>query len=92
MGNWKAAKRGRKLIEERDPLIEVDLEKLLEDETAGSPMSGKKWQRSSVRKLSKQLKEMGHKIERCTIARLLKKMGFSMRANQKRTSRMKKSC
>jgi Rhodopirellula transposase DDE domain len=81
-----AAKPGRKLIEEKDPLIEADLKKLLEDETAGSPMDGKKWQRSSLRKLSKMLKELGHQVERCTVARLLKKLGYSMRANKKRRS------
>jgi hypothetical protein len=80
------AKRGRKLIENRDPLIEADLAKILGDEIAGSPMTEQKWQRSSVRKLSKRLREMGHQIGHCTVARLLKKMGFSMRANQKRRS------
>jgi hypothetical protein len=80
------AKRGRKFIEDLDPLIEADLEKILRDETAGSPMTEQKWQRSSVRKLSTRLKEMGHKIGYCTVARLLKKMGFSMRANKKRRS------
>jgi hypothetical protein len=81
-----AAKRGPKFIEDKNPLVEADLKLLLEDETAGNPMNGKKWQRSSVRKLSARLKELGHHVERCTVARLLKKLGYSMRANKKRRS------
>jgi len=45
---------GRRPIE-KNPDIEEDLKSLLEDETAGDPMSEKKWVRSSLRHLSSTL-------------------------------------
>ncbi len=75
---------GRKLIEVKDPTIEASLEQLLANETAGDPMSEQRWIRSSTRDLSKRLKETGHQASSSTVSRLLKKMGFSMKANKKR--------
>jgi hypothetical protein len=79
-------KRGKKLVEEKDPLVLEALEKLIADETAGSPMSEKKWQRTSLRKLSVRLAQLGHQVHWCTVSRLLKKMGYTLRANKKRRS------
>jgi hypothetical protein len=75
---------GRKLIEEKDPDIESILEKLLSDETAGDPMSEQKWIRTSTHELSRRLTETGHKVSASTVCRLLKKMGFSLKANKRR--------
>jgi hypothetical protein len=63
-----------------------DLEKLLADEIAGDPMTEQTWVRSSVRKIRDRLKAMGHSVGHCTVHRLLKKLGFSLRANKKRRS------
>jgi hypothetical protein len=59
---------------------------LVEDETAGDPMSGKKWVRSGLRKLSKALAEHGYQIGRMTVRRLLRKMDYSLKANRKEDS------
>lgn len=75
---------GRKLVEEKDPTIESALEGLLVNETAGDPMSEQKWIRTSTHELSKQLTETGHKVSASTVCRLLKKMGFSLKANKRR--------
>jgi Rhodopirellula transposase DDE domain len=56
----------------------------VEGETAGDPMSGKKWQRSSLRQVSRKLKEAGHAISAPTVARLLKAQNYSLKANNKR--------
>ena len=47
-------------------------------------MSDRKWVRSSLRHLSDLLREQGVAISRGTVGRLLKKLGFSLRANEKR--------
>ncbi len=47
-------------------------------------MKDQKWVRSSTRRLRDQLREKGHSVGHCTVHRLLKKMGFSLRANRKR--------
>jgi hypothetical protein len=75
---------GRKLTEVRDPQILATLEHLLKDEVAGDPMTEQRWVRSSLRRLTKLLAARGHKTNTSTVARLLKKMGFSLKANKRR--------
>ncbi len=75
---------GRRRIEEKYPGIEGTLEQLVADETAGDPMSRKKWVRTSSRKLSKKLAEMGYEVNYHTVCRLLKQMGYSMKVNVKK--------
>jgi Rhodopirellula transposase DDE domain len=75
---------GRKLAELKDPDIEPALERMLSDEVAGDPMGQQKWVRSSLRNLSKKLKEGGHQAGHGTVARLLRKMGYSLQVNKKK--------
>ena len=49
-------------------------------------MSEQKWQRSSLRHLMDEMEQIGHWISHTTIARLLKEMGYSLKANVKRLS------
>jgi hypothetical protein len=78
------AKRGPKFSEDKDPTLLRDLEQMLADEVAGSPTTDQKWVRSSTLKLRDRLRATGHRVGHCTVHRVLKKMGFSLRANQKR--------
>jgi len=73
---------GRKLAELKDPDIEPALERMLSDEVAGDPMGCQKWVRSSLRHLSQHLKEQGHQAGISTVARLLRKMGYSLRVKE----------
>ncbi|MBI3550882.1 MAG: ISAzo13 family transposase [Elusimicrobia bacterium] len=75
---------GRKSIKEKDPAIVPALERLLKDEVAGDPMTKQKWVRSSLRKLSVRLADEDHHASPPVVARLLKDMGFSLKANTKR--------
>jgi hypothetical protein len=58
----------------------------LKDETAGDPMSEQKWHRSSLRHLTEKMEQLGYWISHVTIARLLKDLGYSLKANEKRLS------
>lgn len=49
-------------------------------------MSEKKWIRSSLQHLSKALTNAGYPIGRMTVRRLLKKLGYSLKANRKELS------
>jgi hypothetical protein len=80
----RSGRVGRKLAELKDPDIEPALERMLSDEVAGDPMGCQKWVRSSLRHLSKHLKEKGHQAGIGTVARLLRKMGYSLRVNKKK--------
>ena len=79
---------GRKPIEETDPGILTALERLLADEIAGDPMTEQKWIRSSLRILSKKLADEGHRASIGTVARLLKDMDFSLKANKRKQGRL----
>ena len=57
---------------------------LLEHETAGDPVSGLKWTRKTTQKVADELKSLGIRVGRTTVGRLLKKMKYSLKANQKK--------
>jgi hypothetical protein len=56
----------------------------VEPETAGDPMSGQKWVRSSLRELSLRLEQAQHPISPPTVARLLDKLGYALHLNAKK--------
>ena len=67
----------------KDAAIVRALEELLEDVTAGDPMSKLKWTHKSLRKICRVLRRQGFRIGRGTIARLLREQQFLLRTNRK---------
>lgn len=53
-------------------------------ETAGEPASEQKWVRSSLRTLSRRLREAGHGVSPPTVGRLLKTLGYALHVNAKK--------
>ena len=82
-----ALRRGRPRIEEKHPGLIGALERLLADEVAGDPMTEKRWVRVTLSWLSQKLKEQGYPAVEKTVRRLLRQMGFSMKANKRRQIR-----
>jgi Rhodopirellula transposase DDE domain len=77
---------GRPAREAQDPALTPALEALLAAETAGDPMGRRaKAKRSSLRHLSTTLTAAGHAASRPTVARLLRQLGYSPKANARRT-------
>jgi transposase len=74
---------GRKKLLEKDPKIKQTLHDLVEPTSRGDPMSPLRWTSKSTRKLAKQLKVQGYKIEYKTVGALLKEMDFSLQGNRK---------
>jgi hypothetical protein len=60
------------------------LEELLVDSTAGDPVSAMKWTHRSLRTLQKGLRRRGFRLARGTIARLLRRLKFSLKTCRKR--------
>jgi len=60
------------------------LERAVEPETAGDPMNGQRWVRSSLRSLSRRLGEAGHAASPPTVGRLLGKLGYALHVNAKK--------
>lgn len=56
----------------------------MEPETAGDPMSGRKWVRSSLRHLSRHLTTAGHPVSHQTVGRLLKNLDYALHVNAKK--------
>jgi len=61
------------------------IEKLMEYETAGDPMTALKWTRKTTQKLTHELKILGIKeVNRTSVGRLLKDLGYSLKVNHKK--------
>ena len=80
----RSGRIGRPLIEVKYPDIEAALERILSDEVAGDPMGRQKWVRSSIRNISTSLREQGYQIGHGAVARLLRKLGYSLQVNKKK--------
>jgi Rhodopirellula transposase DDE domain len=63
------------------------LQALVEDTTAGDPITGLRWTHQSTRKLAKALQRLGFRIGAGTVGRLLKAKKYSLRTNRKRLAR-----
>jgi DDE family transposase len=74
---------GRKPLSETDPKLLVDLERLVEADRRGDPESLLLWTSKSVRHLAGGLRELGHRVEYVTVAKLLRSLGYSLQANVK---------
>jgi hypothetical protein len=56
---------------------------LVEGQTSGDPMTGRKWVRRSLRHLSRDLHKRGHQACPNTVGRLLREQDFSLKSNRK---------
>jgi len=74
---------GRKKVEGEDPGVRDLLEKILEETTAGDPMSQLRWTSKSTRTMAEELSRLGHPVTWVTVARCLDDMGYSLQANRK---------
>jgi Rhodopirellula transposase DDE domain len=74
---------GRQKAEEVDPQLGRELTLLVEDSTAGDPMSLLRWTSKSTRTLAAELTRRGHPIQSDTVGRLLKKLDYRLQLNVK---------
>jgi len=75
---------GRKRTADREPpSLASDLEAIMDESTAGDPMSLLKWTYKSTYAIAEELRLKGHKVSHDTVRRLLKESGYSLQANRK---------
>jgi transposase len=74
---------GRKRVELLDPTLVRDLERIMEENTAGDPMSLLRWSSKSTERIAEELTQLGHPISPNTVGRLLHQMDYSLQANLK---------
>ena len=82
-GRIREAGGGRRKVEEADPGLRAQLGKILEETTAGDPMSALRWTNKSTQGMAEELTRQGHPVSDKTVARCLREMGYSMQLNQK---------
>ena len=82
-GRIRRSGGGRKKVQQKDPTLVADLEKLVEPSTRGDPESCLRWTCKSLRKLAEELARMGHSVSYRVVAELLREMGYSLQANRK---------
>ena len=74
---------GRKALGKKDATLESDLGKLVSPHQRGDPESPLIWTSKSLRKLTTELKNLGHSVGHVTVGKLLEKMGFTLQSNKK---------
>lgn len=74
---------GRKALSTADPEIPQRLQRILEETTAGDPMSLLKWTGKSTRTLAEELTRRGHPVSAMTVWRYLEAMEYSLQGNGK---------
>jgi hypothetical protein len=82
-GRVRAHGGGRKRVEEADPALQRRLKAIVEETTAGDPMSPLKWTSKSTRTIAEDLVRAGHPVSHVTVARCLAEMGYTLQANVK---------
>ena len=74
---------GRKRLEVADPKLVRALEKIMDETTAGDPMSLLRWTSKSTERLAEELTRRGHPISADTVGRRLRELEYSLQANVK---------
>ena len=74
---------GRKKFIDKNPSIKEKIEIILEENTAGDPMSILKWTNKSTYTIAHELEKNNQNISEDTIGRIIKQLGYSLQANVK---------
>src|SRR3954452_18737190 len=74
---------GRKLLEETDPTLLRDLDRLIDPYTRGDPESPLRWTCKSTYQLAEALQQQGHRVSQRTVYTLLEALDYSLQANRK---------
>lgn len=74
---------GRKKIIDKNPSVKKEIENILEENTAGDPMSKLKWTNKSTYTIADELKNKNQNASEVTVGRVIKQLGYSLQANIK---------
>lgn len=74
---------GRKRLEQTHPGFASALEKILEETTAGDPLSPLRWTSKSTPRIAVELTRQGYPVSQRTVYEKLREMGYSLQANVK---------
>lgn len=80
VGRSRAPGGGRKRAEDTDPGLVEALDKLVDPESRGDPMTPLRWTCKSLRTLAGQLRDQGHQVSASLVQRLLHEAGYSLQS------------
>jgi hypothetical protein len=83
LGRSRKTGAGRKPLRKSDPKIVEEVDRLVDPDTRGDPMSPLRWTCKSTRQLAQTLTATGHPISHRVVGKLLGWMGYSLQANVK---------
>src|SRR5271167_4667342 len=83
LGRSRKVGAGRKPLVQRDPKIVEELDRLVDPDTRGDPMSPLRWTCKSTRELARLLTARGHPVSHVTVAQLLHDLHYSLQGNAK---------
>ena len=75
---------GRKKLVDHKPCLLEALDRLVDPETHGDPMSPLRWTSKSTAKLARELENAGYKVSANTVAGLLKQAGYRLQSVRKK--------
>jgi hypothetical protein len=70
----------------KTPAVIAAIERVLEHDTAGDPISGLRWSRRTTVKIAEVLTKHGWRISPNTVARLLHRLDYSLHVNRKQVA------
>src|SRR2546425_2456179 len=74
---------GRKPLQEQDPQLTRMLRRIMDETTAGDPMSLLRWTSKSTYQIRDELRRRGHSVSEDTVQRRLQQMDYTLQANVK---------
>ena len=74
---------GRKKIIDRNPEVRRRIEAILEENTAGDPMSYLKWTNKSTYRVADEISRTEERITKNTAASIIRSLGFTLQSNRK---------
>ena len=74
---------GRKRLEQSDRGLTGALKRIMEESTAGDPMSHLRWTNKSTTAIAGELTRQGHPVSHETVGQRLGELGYSLQANLK---------
>ena len=82
-GRVRRAGAGRKPLEEVDPGLIEDLERIVAPTQRGDPEQPLRWTIKSLRQIARALRDLGHRISHTSVGAVLRACGYSLQANRK---------